>query len=756
MLIERRESGTTWGELVQLGPTSTQFDDFSVERDTTYEYRVLTFRLLDQELCSSFPSNEASSVTPPNPVSNLEIEFSAGEITLTWTDPNSTTTEYSVERSLDGGAFSSAGPQTSATQFTDNSVSPQTTATFRVAALNAAGASEFEEVTLVTPLPPSLAWDGAPSVGPQCLVSVPGVANFDTANDVSIASATARFGRASSNALGGEFGIEAVLEDLTPGEFEVAWELTDSSGYTEQLTRTLAVETTSTNRVANEVPNLSIGWTTGHGQQPINVGCSTCSGRRASLASGPEGFCAVLNDGSASCWGFNRGAGLGRGPNWGTVRPSPVCADTLCATEFIADQIHSSDTSACGRLGSELFCWGQVGRGQLGGGTDDGFSRVRPQQVCRNDGSDGCDPLQGVIDFNGEGDTRCAVTAPMGEVFCWGENNSNKTFTEPNSSLLFATRVCLSGSDSSADCVPLTGTLSVDVGSEHQCAVMNDGTAMCWGYNDEGQLGFGIEESNYFPPQPVCAPGVALTGATCGALDERLTGISDVHAAEDTSCARLTGGEVLCWGDNDTFQLGDGTSDDRPSPGPVCLSGTSDGLVCQGGAALNDSASLFSGEEEGFCVIRTDETALCWGYFSDGPGDGIDESSRNSLRQICRTGSHEAGTAGCLDGATPSPMTEIKTMSLGRTQTCLAVGDVGETLCSGFGGYGLGRNSFDFDDTFLPEKVCIAGSGPDCTALSATSLGHGDNAGCAISPDGIVRCWGDDSESTLGFGNPST
>ncbi|MEO0813708.1 MAG: hypothetical protein AAFY60_12650, partial [Myxococcota bacterium] len=273
---------------------------------------------------------------------------------------------------------------------------------------------------------------------------------------------------------------------------------------------------------------------------------------------------------------------------------------------------------------------------------------------------------------------------------------------------------------------------------------------------DEGQLGFGIEESNYFPPQPVCAPGVALTGATCGALDERLTGISDVHAAEDTSCARLTGGEVLCWGDNDTFQLGDGTSDDRPSPGPVCLSGTSDGLVCQGGAALNDSASLFSGEEEGFCVIRTDETALCWGYFSDGPGDGIDESSRNSLRQICRTGSHEAGTAGCLDGATPSPMTEIKTMSLGRTQTCLAVGDVGETLCSGFGGYGLGRNSFDFDDTFLPEKVCIAGSGPDCTALSATSLGHGDNAGCAISPDGIVRCWGDDSASTLGFGNPST
>jgi alpha-tubulin suppressor-like RCC1 family protein len=33
--------------------------------------------------------------------------------------------------------------------------------------------------------------------------------------------------------------------------------------------------------------------------------------------------------------------------------------------------------------------------------------------------------------------------------------------------------------------------MSVSAGSSHTCAVLDDGTARCWGYNFYGQLGYG-------------------------------------------------------------------------------------------------------------------------------------------------------------------------------------------------------------------------------------------------------------------------
>ena len=34
--------------------------------------------------------------------------------------------------------------------------------------------------------------------------------------------------------------------------------------------------------------------------------------------------------------------------------------------------------------------------------------------------------------------------------------------------------------------------VSVSVGKDHACAVLNDGNLMCWGYNNMGQLGIGV------------------------------------------------------------------------------------------------------------------------------------------------------------------------------------------------------------------------------------------------------------------------
>jgi alpha-tubulin suppressor-like RCC1 family protein len=48
----------------------------------------------------------------------------------------------------------------------------------------------------------------------------------------------------------------------------------------------------------------------------------------------------------------------------------------------------------------------------------------------------------------------------------------------------------------------------ISVGLVHACAVMEDSTVMCWGNNSDGQLGFGVQDgegaSPHFPTVVLC------------------------------------------------------------------------------------------------------------------------------------------------------------------------------------------------------------------------------------------------------------
>ena len=79
----------------------------------------------------------------------------------------------------------------------------------------------------------------------------------------------------------------------------------------------------------------------------------------------------------------------------------------------------------------------------------------------------------------------------------------------------------------------------------------------CWGQNKHGEVGDG-SRSDRLKPVPV-------TGLS--------SGVAQVSAGYDQTCALLTGGTVKCWGNNATGELGNGTT--TSSNVPVTVSGLS-------------------------------------------------------------------------------------------------------------------------------------------------------------------------------------
>src|SRR5690606_32083555 len=145
----------------------------------------------------------------------------------------------------------------------------------------------------------------------------------------------------------------------------------------------------------------------------------------------------------------------------------------------------------------------------------------------------------------------CAVTAAE-EVLCWGAND----FGQLGRGTIEASPVPVA--------VPgVVAPIQVAAGRSHTCALETDGRVMCWGRNNHGQLGNGASL-----PAPVMTTPVRVSG---------LTGAVELGANFQGMCARLSTGEVRCWGYNANGQLAQGTDLDvgagDPSSVPVAVMG---------------------------------------------------------------------------------------------------------------------------------------------------------------------------------------
>ena len=100
---------------------------------------------------------------------------------------------------------------------------------------------------------------------------------------------------------------------------------------------------------------------------------------------------------------------------------------------------------------------------------------------------------------------------------------------------------------------------SISLGYKHTCVKLNNGSDVCWGENEKGQLGNGISGSGQLSNVPVASSALEL--------------IKSISLGYEHTCAVLDNGSGMCWGGNINRELGDGNTAD--SNVPVAVSGLS-------------------------------------------------------------------------------------------------------------------------------------------------------------------------------------
>ena len=280
-------------------------------------------------------------------------------------------------------------------------------------------------------------------------------------------------------------------------------------------------------------------------------------GHVTSIAAGPGDTCAAA--GTVSCWGFDAYGSLGNAESRSSAFPLGVPG--LAGVSRV-----STNLSTCAlALGGALKCWGLNYYGQVGDGTT--TNRWTPAAVSGL-GSGVTDVSVGYLHA-------CAVTA-AGGAKCWGNNwdgeLGNGTFGSGDCACLFETPGDVSG---------LThGVRAVAAGLEHTCALTTGGGVKCWGDNQYGELGNGTTDTSALP--------VDVQGLS--------SGVTQLSAGVDFTCAVTTEGGVKCWGHGPMDDSGEGS----PVTTPEDVAGLDHGV-----------ASVSVGSDTA-CAVLTDGGVVCW------------------------------------------------------------------------------------------------------------------------------------------------
>ncbi len=237
------------------------------------------------------------------------------------------------------------------------------------------------------------------------------------------------------------------------------------------------------------------------------------------ITAGNNHSCALLEDGTAQCWGY--------------------IAQYYLTPEVITDlndaiQISAGASHTCALLDEGTAkCWG--GNGYQVYGTP-GFFWPYTKAIAVQNGD-----LANLQQIVGGSSFTCALLKD-GTAKCWGRNDKGQLGVGDTLDKGTPTSVLESPS------LELNAVKQLAAGKSHACALLNNGTAKCWGQNSVSQLG----DPNVFGHSDVAASAISLFTAP-------ETGTS-VSSGETHTCAMSDAFQVLCWGNNYYGQFGNGNS----------------------------------------------------------------------------------------------------------------------------------------------------------------------------------------------------
>ncbi|MGD9695735.1 MAG: hypothetical protein AB7V42_08755 [Thermoleophilia bacterium] len=470
---------------------------------------------------------------------------------------------------------------------------------------------------------------------------------------------------------------------------------------------------------------------------PRASGESASSSTRAAQAglidAGEQHTCAILGDRTLRCWGMGLSGRLGYGDGSDVLSPASAGPVNLGGRGALA--VAAGDFHTCAILDDgTVHCWGYGPNGRLGYGAGDA-----------NVYSAAAAPA---LDLGGRRAT--AITAGAshtcailddGSVRCWGNGNDGR--------LGYGNTRTIGDDETTAGlpAVDLGGhrAVAISAGEWDTCAILDDGTVRCWGFNGNGQLGYGTtasigddETPNQAGPVPLPRPARAIAAGTA-------------H-----TCAVLDDGTVRCWGYGADGRLGYGNLADIPnaaSAPPVSL----------GRPAVGVSAS-----EAHTCAVLDDGAVRCWGYGGNG---------RLGYGNTALVGDDEVPTA-VAPVNVGGPAVAV---TAGTSHTCASLGD-GTMRCWGLGangrlGYGNETNYGDneapatagpvllgggLSTAFADLRVAVSQSasalplnGTAQVAVTVTNLGPDATGGVVVSlppPAGLAYVGASATQGSFGGG----
>ena len=351
-------------------------------------------------------------------------------------------------------------------------------------------------------------------------------------------------------------------------------------------------------------------------------------------------------------------------------------------TLFKEGSISAGNYHTCGIRAndSRVLCWGGRNYGALGDGNDSNTDNLNPNVTT---------DTSSYISVSAGYFYTCGIRANDSRVLCWGSglwgklgDGSTTNHSEPN----------LTTDNSSYT--------KIYVGYYHTCGIRaNDSRVLCWGQGDNGQLGDGGIGDNLIPT-----------------LINDSSPYSSIGAGFDHTCGiRANDSRVLCWGDSQYGQLGDGqNTTDYSNP------------------RVTTDSSPYISISAGYlhtCGIRTnDSRVLCWGAGDYGIlGDGQNTTDRYSPYLTTDTSAY-------------------KSVSIGRFHTCGIRANDSRVLCWGDSANGkLGDGQVTID-RFEPYPTT------DTSAYAQVETTYDHTCGIRAN-DSRALCWGDNSNGNLGTGN---